>query len=106
MSDESEPKRSGPEAAERARAAADLEDILKLNNSSAFVRYFLRRLNEEAEKAKDKILDPGTPDDALHDLKVTHRTYGDILKLMQSDEAGCRSILARTPDPDGEEEPD
>lgn len=89
--------RSTPAAAERARAAADLEDIERLKKFPAFHTYFMRRVSEEVEKTKEKILDPTTKDDDLHDLKVRHKTLDEISKLLDVDESGCRSIIATAP---------
>lgn len=93
--------RSTPEAAERARAAADLEDIERLKKFPPF-RYFMRRIEEETEKTSAKILDSTTKDEDLHDLKVRHRTLDEVSKILEVDESGCRSVIATAPVEDSE----
>lgn len=94
-------ERSNPEAEERARAAGDLEQIDRLKKFAPF-RYFTRRISEEVEKTASRILDPGTKDDELHDLKVRHKTLEEISKMLEVDESGCRNVIATAPKEDSE----
>ncbi len=89
---------SNPEAAERKRAAEDLEDIQKLTKYAPFQRYYLRRLNDELHKAEVKVLDGRSlPSDQLHDAVVVHDTIKTLSKMIAEDEAGCRNVLANAP---------
>ncbi len=86
------------------RASETLDAIEKLKRFGPFNNYFCRRLKEESEKLKVQILDPETPDDKVHELKVEHQAIERILRMSQDDEIGVRSTIDQTPRPAKSEE--
>ncbi len=88
-----------------ARASEMLDAIEKLKRFGPFNNYFCRRLNEESEKLKIRVLDASTPDEKVHDLKIEYRAIERILRMMQDDEIGVRSTIEQTPKPEKAEEP-
>lgn len=80
-----------------ARAASDLEDIIRLRQFPPF-QYFLRRIAEKKRDQERKVLDPSTPNDALVGEKNLLRVWDEVETLLANDEAGCRNILGLPPD--------
>jgi hypothetical protein len=78
----------------KKRAQDDLNDIDALKRSEPFTRFFIRRVNEELRKAQDTILTDRTlTPEQLHEERLRYFAYSDTSRLMEREEAACRSIL-------------
>lgn len=83
-------------AVSRERAAQDLEDIKALRESTAFRRYFMRRLKQRRDTLDEKFRRDHT---LTHEQREVHRClvneYDDeIAQLMARDERGAQSTLS------------
>jgi hypothetical protein len=77
----------------RELAERDLKDIQALRDSEAFRRYFLRRLKDRMDRLNAAF----RYDPLSHEDREVHRRlvneYDELLKLLDQDEAACRSTL-------------
>lgn len=80
-------------AQSRYRAAKDLQDIILLKASKPFNDYFLRRLRDRIKTKEERILDDRTTIDDVAVEKAVLREMKSLLRMIEEDEAGCRSIL-------------
>jgi len=78
----------------KKRAQDDLNDIDALKKNQPFNRFFLRRVNEEVEKRREAVLHRRelTPEE-LYNERLLYLAALDTAKLMENEEAACRSIL-------------
>ena len=77
------------------RARADLEDIDRLKNYAPFAEYFLRRVAGKIATRERAILSTATsPEETTAQKRIVEALRADVLKLLDDDEAACRSILA------------
>ena len=78
---------------EIARAQRDLEAIDRLSRNSDFTGYFLRRLNETILAREAYILSPNFPEPRFATAKAALEELYAVRGLLDSDAAGCRSLL-------------
>lgn len=93
MSEESQ------ETKQRKRAAADLNAIDELRRTPAYTEYFERRVNEEVEKRRQKLLeDRSLTAEELYQERLLYFAVLDTSRMMEKDEVGCRNILGPVAD--------
>jgi hypothetical protein len=78
---------------EKYRAQRDLEAIERLSRNSDFTGYFLRRLNETILSREAHILGPNFPEAEFATAKAALAELYAVRRLLDSDAAGCRSLL-------------
>jgi hypothetical protein len=82
------------DVAAKTRAVQDLEDIEKLKKTPAYTRYFERRVLEELEKRREKVLhDRQLSKDELWEARLLYLAARDTATMMASEEAACRNVI-------------
>jgi hypothetical protein len=78
---------------EKYRAQRDLESIDRLMRNTDFTGYFLRRLNETIVSRETHILSSNFPESEFPKAKTALAELYAVRGLLESDAAGCRSLL-------------
>jgi hypothetical protein len=79
--------------AAKKRASDDLNDIEALRKIPAYNRVFGRRVWDEVDKRREKVLHGKLTDDQLHDARIEYQSWKDMAEMLTGDEAACRRII-------------
>lgn len=78
----------------KQRAAQDLEDIERLRKNPHFIRYFERRVLEELDKRREKVLhDRKLTKDQLWEERLLYLAARDMSTMLVGEEAACRNVI-------------